>query len=847
MREESSRVIANMERNAQAEKEQRARDFQAIQSNNAYTVNRLTENFNTQLQNMAAEAKAQSSAVQLKQAASNRDYQVTQSVIGLLKSFSSTAQQIYNDIQAEKTKTETEQNQAIRQKAEFETLIGQRQPTQDDVDQAQIRTDAEVAGDKISVASMTNDVAEGARRGTPKHEVAKEIVSNPINMGQTQRISNSVSMVTAFPMEMANRLGDVETKYTTPSGRTYTGVEARTNPELLMDLAGQTSLGLIKRYGFTDFKQLEEQDRRTLISSIDGFLKRAANESYELDREIGISQANTLLQGGKPNQLYKAGLIIKSFDGNAAMLDFYTKAIENPNTPQSTVDNIGELEFNGKKFKEGWRDNRWLPANQKRNQAIVKAEKDEFEYNKDVFTQNALRKMPEVTAFIDENPFLNGRIVSDQFTEKGFPVPAALKSHISNAIKGTTETTKSIIEQKFQDNIIDDNFVNSLPTVELRKYASDLKEEQDNRRFGPNYAGIKKSFIGDARLLTKINDGGSNTSQTYQVYAEVIKQYDRFIDEGFTPEEAAGQVNTLIQEVRSGGANSSNPFYYTDGDNNRRIFPNIESSGVERQERRNLVDKKLLTYGIDVLDKPYLVATEQEMDATYLSAQKGNTIYPPEVLRVSEKFKIKPSEAYNTIRKAQNLVTGENKPLLAPNPILQLVDQAEAKVRKLFQSGNRKMIERGGASMGLSALPLRRSMGGSSFNPDAVPAGYGGAISKAANANNIPPEILAGLLDTESNFNPKAVSPVGARGIAQFMPETAAEFGVNPADPMSSIDGAARYLRYLVDFFNGDMNLAIYAYNGGMGNIQRFGGPIPGNKENEEYLTKVLNNANKYR
>jgi hypothetical protein len=327
--------------------------------------------------------------------------------------------------------------------------------------------------------------------------------------------------------------------------------------------------------------------------------------------------------------------------------------------------------------------------------------------------------MPEVTAFIDENPFLNGRIVSDQFTEQGFPVPAAIKSHISNAIKGRTEVIETIIEQKFQDNIIDDNFVNSLPTVELRRKALEFKEEQDNRRFGPNYAGIKKSFIGDARLLTKINDGGSNTSQTYQVYAEVIKQYDRFIDEGFTPEEAAGQVNTLIQEVRSGGANTSNPFYYTDGENNRRIFPNIESSGVERQERRNLVDKKLLTYGIEVLDKPYLVATEQEMDATYLSAQKGNTIYPPEVLRVSEKFKIKPSEAYNTIRKAQNLVTGENKPMLAPNPILQLVDQAEAKVRKLFQSGNRKMIERGGASMGLSALPLRRSMGGDGSAPGA--------------------------------------------------------------------------------------------------------------------------------
>ena len=138
-------------------------------------------------------------------------------------------------------------------------------------------------------------------------------------------------------------------------------------------------------------------------------------------------------------------------------------------------------------------------------------------------------------------------------------------------------------------------------------------------------------------------------------------------------------------------------------------------------------------------------------------------------------------------------------------------------------------------------------MGGCSFNPNSVPKGYGGVIQQAATENGIPPEILAGLIDTESAFNPGAVSPVGAQGLGQFMPPTAAEFGVDVNDPVSSIDGAARYLRYLVDYFNGNMNLAIYAYNGGMGNIERYGGPIPGNEENEAYLKKVLDNSTKYR
>ena len=78
------------------------------------------------------------------------------------------------------------------------------------------------------------------------------------------------------------------------------------------------------------------------------------------------------------------------------------------------------------------------------------------------------------------------------------------------------------------------------------------------------------------------------------------------------------------------------------------------------------------------------------------------------------------------------------------------------------------------------------------------------------------------------------------------MPATAAEQGVNVNDPLSSIDGAAKYLSSLVDYFNGDLRLAIFAYNGGMGNIQKYGGPIPGNAENQEYYGKVMKAAGKY-
>jgi hypothetical protein len=299
---------------------------------------------------------------------------------------------------------------------------------------------------------------------------------------------------------------------------------------------------------------------------------------------------------------------------------------------------------------------------------------------------------------------------------------------------------------------------------------------------------------------------------------------------------------------KAAAGDKSSPFYMDPGlgDNNRPVFPNIESSDREVTEMNNYIDKQILKSGVAVVDKPFALASTNQMDSTHASAIAGVVKYPDGILRVANQFNLKPSEVYNAHRIANNAATGANKPLLTPSPASVVIDESSPKMRKLFLSDVPELINRG-SSMITGNLPRRASMGGSSFNSASVPKGYGGAIQQAAVANNIPPEILAGLIDTESSFNPSAVSRAGAQGLAQFMPPTAAEFGVNVNDPMSSIDGAARYLKYLVDYFNGDMDLAIYAYNGGMGNIERYGGPIPGNKENEEYLQKVLNNSTKYR
>ncbi len=92
---------------------------------------------------------------------------------------------------------------------------------------------------------------------------------------------------------------------------------------------------------------------------------------------------------------------------------------------------------------------------------------------------------------------------------------------------------------------------------------------------------------------------------------------------------------------------------------------------------------------------------------------------------------------------------------------------------------------------------------------------------QAASKVGIDPERFVRQIRQESGFNPRAVSPAGAIGIAQFMPGTAANMGVNPRDPVSSLNGAARLMKQLSQQFGGDYAKALAAYNAGPGAVQR--------------------------
>jgi hypothetical protein len=141
----------------------------------------------------------------------------------------------------------------------------------------------------------------------------------------------------------------------------------------------------------------------------------------------------------------------------------------------------------------------------------------------------------------------------------------------------------------------------------------------------------------------------------------------------------------------------------------------------------------------------------------------------------------------------------------------------------------------GSASVGYG----RRSSDGRSAVPSFVPARFHDAIVRASQRWNVGAALLAAQLYAESNFNPFARSPAGARGIAQFMPGTAAALGLrNPYDPEQAIDAQAHLMRDLLRRL-GSVPLALAAYNAGAGAVEQHGG-IPPYPETRAYVMKIL-------
>jgi soluble lytic murein transglycosylase-like protein len=120
-----------------------------------------------------------------------------------------------------------------------------------------------------------------------------------------------------------------------------------------------------------------------------------------------------------------------------------------------------------------------------------------------------------------------------------------------------------------------------------------------------------------------------------------------------------------------------------------------------------------------------------------------------------------------------------------------------------------------------------------------VPGAYQAKVLELARRFDLSPALIEALVWQESRWRAGAVSPKGARGLAQLMPGTARELGVDPRDPFANLEGGARYLREQLDRFDGNIEKALAAYNAGPGRVEEADG-IPNIRETRAYVAAIM-------
>lgn len=200
-------------------------------------------------------------------------------------------------------------------------------------------------------------------------------------------------------------------------------------------------------------------------------------------------------------------------------------------------------------------------------------------------------------------------------------------------------------------------------------------------------------------------------------------------------------------------------------------------------------------------------------------------------------------------RLGSNILDGLAAGLL-PVALVAIPTAANADVLEISANGHAWIARASNAATATTATDQEFAVSSSEIGPvhsipvtsvsdTAGPDTWRAHVGALATKYDLSPALIEALVWQESRWRINAVSPVGARGLAQLMPGTARQLGVDPSDPHANLEGGARYLRMQLDAFDGDIEKALAAYNAGPGRVQRARG-IPRIRETQNYVTAIL-------
>tara|TARA_B100000073_G_scaffold317378_1_gene294702 strand:- start:2080 stop:4656 length:2577 start_codon:yes stop_codon:yes gene_type:complete len=683
MREDSNRLIQGMERHRRAEKAERDKVLQAMGENFKNEEEQILKNNQIELQNLTNQANQKLANIQSEIKQSQQDTKDMQTILGAVSSFSNTAAKAA----AQRTADMMRDQNAKGLSAPIQSI-----PLKDVEDRAA----AEAAQVNGAIQLDTKTQADGVLNNEPPAQTFKGYVANHGFKGYAAKANDNKTAKDLYDRLLTSRLKDSEKVYTAADGREFTGMEALSDGELMRQLHQQTLKDVDIFMGFTDPLYLAAA-RKSIYESNAVQVAQADKASIDRSKAVMRQQANDSANDGTITGVTMGFARMQRADGNAAAHDWYVKnVIGNPNISEEVADKLDPLNT-GKPYSQEW-PTRYAEGIKIRNAAIVKKQNADDALLKAKDRQWLIANIDAIRQAYNEDPVQAAVFIKQRYNTLRIPVPSEITRIEREAIKRNKDIVENTINQKIRFGNLDLTFVNSIADPALQKQARTAFEQQELTKYGDEALGIKKGFKATARALTKINPNEEQGSaQTFLVQARLESEYLKQLKLTNDPLKALENVNKMVDAAAAG--DKSSPFYMDPGlgDNNRPVFPNIESSDREVTEMNNYIDKQIIKSGVAVVDKPFALASTDQMDATYTSAIAGVAKYPDGILRVANQFNLKPSEVYNAHRIANNAATGANKPLLTPSPASVLIDESSPKMRKLFLSDVPELINRGSA------------------------------------------------------------------------------------------------------------------------------------------------------
>ena len=368
----------------------------------------------------------------------------------------------------------------------------------------------------------------------------------------------------------------------------------------------------------------------------------------------------------------------------------------------------------------------------------------------------------------------------------------------------------------------------AVPSDVRNRFLSRAQGLDKARREAPEFKQYNKELAESLKRIAKQNGLEPSVAglelATARAQSDYQTAFSNAIKGGAPASEAAEAAYQKVQAQIDAGATGVGIYKFDDN----KGFTGVTGADFigpqptrSWEQQRGKIEQAIEAAGVSALDAVPLIPKSTLEDAKK-TINSPNYQIPAIATHISDRFggKISPWEVLDRQAKAQGIGALPVNPRLKSQT--KAMSPAMQKLLTYKPSYNR----------------VTRAYGSTSqFNPDMVPGGYGAVIQQAAAKYRIDPSVLAGLIEVESGYNPKAFNASGASGIAQIIPKW--HPGVKVWNPNESIMYAAQYLDQLRTQLGGSINEAIYAYNSGPGAIRQ-------SKENRDYFPKVMRAAGKY-